>query len=83
MSEYVSRQEFEELRGRITLLEGGNSDILATKDDLKHSLTQLIDSSNDSQYVSKAEFNKLIDYLCNWIEAGNLSMNDLPEKLNV
>ena len=90
MSEYVSRQEYEELRGRITLLEGGNNDVLATKDDLKNlnldefkdSLTQLIDANNESEYVSKTTFNKLINYLTTWIRAGNLSMRDLPEKLN-
>lgn len=89
MNDSVTRQEYEELRGRVTLLEGGCTETLATKDDLKNlnldkfkdSLTQLIDSSGADTYVSKELFNKLVSYLVSWVGAGNLNMRDLPTKL--
>lgn len=83
MEQFATRQEFEELRGRITLLEGGNNEVLATKDDLKNlHIEELIEANGESEYVSKETFNKLVQYLAKWIGAGNLSMRDLPDKLN-
>ena len=82
----MTRQEFEELRGRVTSIEGGCNSILATKDDLKglDVLALLKDelSQSDDKYVSKETFNKLISYLSKWILAGNLNMRDLPTILN-
>ena len=80
MEEYIRRQEFDELRGRVTLIEGGCTDVLATKDDLKG--LDVLSLKTDDEYVSKETFNKLIDYLSKWIRAGNLSMRDLPTIIN-
>ena len=54
MEQFATRQEFEELRGRITLLEGGNNEVLATKDDLKNlHIEELIEANGEIEYVSK------------------------------